>query len=457
MNLLDIIEMSFKNLWRRKTRTFLTVLGVIIGTASIVVMMSIGIGMDESFKREMENMGSLNIIEVNTYGGMDEGQMMDPSKKPVLDDKALAAFSNISGVEAVTPLMYTSLKFVSGKYVAYGRVVGMDVKAMEAFDFKVSEGRLITKADTNAVVFGSYITQEFYNPKLNYYGGGDNSKPPVDVLRDRMSMTFDMEYGERRQPGAGGEPNKKPPKLYKVKCIGVLEQSNDEKDYSAYMDIEQLKKLIQADSRNQRGQQNGGNRGGGGFSDIQQGYEMAKVKVKNINDVDNVQKQIKEMGFGTYSLADIRESMQKTSQTVQMVLGAIGAVSLLVASLGITNTMVMSIYERTREIGVMKVLGCELSNIRSIFLLEAGAIGFLGGVAGMGLSYGASGILNYFASRSENMGMFMPIGDGMRISVIPPWLALSSIVFAMVIGLVSGLYPARRAMKLSALEAIKTE
>ncbi len=159
------------------------------------------------------------------------------------------------------------------------------------------------------------------------------------------------------------------------------------------------------------------------------------------------------MGYGTYSLADIRESMKKQSNTIQMVLGGIGAISLLIAALGITNTMVMSIYERTREIGVMKVLGCRMNNIRQLFLFEAAVIGLIGGVIGILLSYIASFVLNSVGTSILSPGN----PDAGPVSVIPPWLAAAAIMFSMFIGIVSGFYPARRAMKLSALEAIKTE
>lgn len=462
MNSLDLIRLAFKNFLRRKVRTFLTILGVIIGTAAIVVMLSLGIGMNESFKREISRMGSLNLITIDQYY-MPEGDagMRGPVKSAVIDDKALETISKMEGVEAVTPLLQTNLKFVSGKFVSYMNIMGIKADTMEKFDFNLAEGRLLTNEDTASVVFGSQTAMQFFNPKsagrFGFFmdGMGGEQKPPVDVLADKMIMTFDMSYGEKPPPSMPGQPvNNKKPKLYKVKGVGLLAQSQNEKDYSAYMNIEYLKKIIRENSRSQ-----GANRGmmGGGY-DPQQGYQQAWVKVKDIRDVERIQKSIKEMGLGAHSLADILKGMQNTARTLQMILGGIGAISLLVAALGITNTMIMSIYERTREIGIMKVLGCLLRDIRRLFLLEAGFIGFVGGVAGLLFSFGASYVVNLFGG-----GLFGggpppgPGGEPNRISIIPMWLALSSIGFATLIGLISGFYPARRAMKLSALEAIKTE
>ncbi len=129
--------------------------------------------------------------------------------------------------------------------------------------------------------------------------------------------------------------------------------------------------------------------------------------------------------------------------------------SLFVAAIGITNTMMMSIYERTKEIGVMKVLGCDLRNIRSLFLMEAGFIGFIGGIIGLALSYSISVVINKIASGAEGGGMMLPASSS--ISYIPFWLAGLSLVFAVMVGMVAGFFPALRAMKLSPLAAIHNE
>ena len=153
--------------------------------------------------------------------------------------------------------------------------------------------------------------------------------------------------------------------------------------------------------------------------------------------------------------------MQQQSQMIQMVLGGLGAVSLFVAALSIANTMTMAIYERTREIGVMKVLGCELGKIRSMFLFEAAMIGLIGGLAGIAISYALSFVLNYFGPRLMASGLLnflsMYGSYGSKLSVIPIWLSVSAGIFATFIGVVSGIAPANRAVKISALEAIRHE
>ena len=160
--------------------------------------------------------------------------------------------------------------------------------------------------------------------------------------------------------------------------------------------------------------------------------------------------------------------MNKQTMRSQMIFGGVAAVSLLVAAINIINTMTMAIYERTREIGVMKVLGCELNNIRTMFLLESSCIGFMGGVLGVAFSLLASLVLNNISTilgvlgqdggidLSGIMGGGMYMGAGSTtISVIPPWLVLGALVFATVVGFVAGIVPANKAVKISALEAIR--
>ena len=160
------------------------------------------------------------------------------------------------------------------------------------------------------------------------------------------------------------------------------------------------------------------------------------------------------MGYGAFSLNDILENVKSTMNIMQAILGGIGAISLLVAAIGIANTMIMSIYERTREIGVMKVIGAQLKDIRRIFLFEAGMIGLSGGIFGIGLSYLLSVILNIVGA---NINLFGDMGPDAKLSIIPLWLTIAALIFSTLVGLMSGFYPAKRAMKLSALEAIKTE
>lgn len=436
MNSLDIVKMGLKNLWRRKLRTFLTILGVIIGTSSIITMLSLGFGMTESFKNNISQMGSLNTITISQGGGMvgPDGQAVPNSKKVYLNDEAIAELSKIKGVEFTTGVLDMSMKLNKGRYTAYVRLRGMDPKAMEALDFKDEEGRILKAGDKNQLVWGAETKNFFYDEKSSGYG----IPPQINPLKDHITMEFNI-YD------AGGKP-KKMKKPIKPNTVGILKGGDWEKDYSIFTTLEYIEKLKKEEKKLDTSNKN--------RPKDKNKYEEILIKVDNIDNVAVIQNQIKDMGYSARSLNDILENVKSTMNIMQAILGGIGAISLLVAAIGIANTMIMSIYERTREIGVMKVIGAQLKDIRRIFLFEAGMIGLSGGIFGIGLSYLLSVILNIVGT---SINIFGEMGPGTKLSIIPLWLVIAALIFSTLVGLISGFYPARRAMKLSALEAIKTE
>jgi ABC-type antimicrobial peptide transport system permease subunit len=234
-------------------------------------------------------------------------------------------------------------------------------------------------------------------------------------------------------------------KQYKFKGVGIMDESSDyDVAYTVYMPINVLKGINEDTAKAEKRRY-----------DKSAPYQQAMVYVDDIDDVRAVSDAIREMGFQTSSLTDALDIAQGQARMIQAFLGGIGAISLLVAALGITNTMIMSIYERTKEIGVMKVIGANLPDIRKLFLVEAAIIGFVGGLTGVALSFGASALMNT---------ALMPLLNGVlggldfsHISIIPFWLPLAAIGFSTVIGVLAGYSPARRAMNLSALESLRNE
>ncbi len=442
MSVSDMIKMALRNLWKRKLRTFLTILGVIIGTASIVVMVSIGIGMNESFQKQVEQWGSLQVINVYAVGNnsyyYDDSESANINKN---DKKAteitvntIEEFKKIPHVEAATPVMNEYMYFIAGKYVADASIQGIDPASMEAMGYKAEQGRVLQEGDSKTVVFGADVVSNFYNPKLSWRMRYDSPSPEVDILNDKVMVTTDWNYGTKYAD--------KTIKPIKVDVVGTISSGGND-GYNVFMPIKELEKIKIAQSEYEAKKYNNRN-----AEKIKKGvYQNAMVKVDNMDNVKEVQESIKNMGFRASSLTDELETMKETTKMLRMMLGAIGAISLIVAAIGITNTMVMAIYERTREIGVMKVIGASLSDIKKLFLTEAAFIGFAGGLAGILVSLGASKIVNIFAIRTNSN----------MLSSIPLWLCGASLLFATFIGIAAGYLPAKRAMKLSALSAIKTE
>ena len=430
MNRRDLIRMGTKNLWRRKLRTFLTILGVIIGTASIVVMLSLGFGMQEAYKNQIAQMGSLTTINVHkSYDAPTGGNLGGRPKTAELGEKAIQEFKQLPGVMGVTPVVETYGTIKNGRYIAQVPFKGIDPNAMELFEFKVKEGRLLQSGDAFNVVFGGSMEYQFQDLKAMQRGRW--VQPKVDLMKDRMTIVADDSYGYRGSGFSDGE-KKVNYKEYKIKTAGVLEEGNWDTDWGIYMPLETVEKIIKdkRKAENQRPEPG---------SSANKGYEHVMIKVDDMKNVQAAQDSIKSMGFSAYSLNEWLDEMKKTAGIMQAVLGGIGAVSLLVAAIGITNTMVMSIYERTKEIGVMKVIGASLKDIKKLFLFESAIIGLLGGIIGVIFSEILSFIINKFGS--SFLSFLGPAGEGAKISIIPIWLIFASMAFAALIGIISGYYP----------------
>lgn len=447
MTFMDLMVMGVRNLLRRKTRSILAITGVIIGTCAITVMVSLGIGLSSGFEEQMKSWGNLHMIDVSPGGGM---VTTASGKKKVakLDDKAMKDIEKIKNVTAVTPVETAYLKVTHGKFVTGVNVKGVKPEVFEKFGYKLKEGRSLKANDKFAIVFGRNIPMWFYNPYSNSGGdagwGSATEDPPVNVISNRLKMSADQNYGERnRSESTSGDGKKIDYTVYDAQGVGILENENDETAYSVYMNIDTVKKINEETAKAESNYRNN-----------KKEYQNAQVYVEDMDSVKLVSQTIKDMGFQTFGLIDMLDELKKTSNMIQAVLGGIGAISMLVAALGISNTMIMSIYERTKEIGIMKVIGANIRDIKYLFLFEAAFIGFVGGMVGLGLSYGLSSILNTVlgASFGASMGM-----EGSTISIIPWWLSLSTLAFSTIIGVLAGYIPAKRAMRLSALESLRNE
>jgi putative ABC transport system permease protein len=436
----DIFRMAVKNLLKRKTRALISLIGVVIGTTCIVVMMSIGVGMDTAFNNELNKSGSIRIITVSPKSFLDE-PISKKSLLKLLDDNAIRKICKIEGVDAVSPELNANLKFAYGKYLAHIDLIGINPDRMDEFGYEIMEGRQLKEKDKNEVIFGNKVPDQFYNiSRKPSILESDQPQKKVNFINQRFVMSFDLSYGD-----SVDEENSPRKRTYNSYCVGVLKESG-QSDYSVYMNINHLRKLIMENDKNKI---NNFELSGAGRSPSLVQYDKVLVKVESINDIERIQKEIYLMGFEVHSLIEVRNQMSKTLNIIQVVLGAIGSITLLVASLGITNTMYMSVYERTKEIGVIKVLGCNLDDIGKLFLAEAGLLGFTGGIAGLVISYIISGIINLILCR------YLFLLDS-PISIISVNLAVFSVLFSVLTAGAAGYFPSIRAMRISAIEAIRS-
>lgn len=462
MNYIDLLRMSLSSLWRRKLRTVLTVLGVVVGTASIVVMISLGLGLNKTNMEQIEQYGGLTTISVypnesgyvmySGGGAMVESSSSSESNEPVrIDDAMIETIAQIEHVEIASPVLSLSAIAKQGVWEGDLYIRGMSQEALEKLNLEMAEGTLPTSDDELQLLFGNTVITNFYNAKTGQYPYWETGElADVDFMNDPLFVIFDVDAYYSNKWGSTDE-NGTPvpaPKKYVVSSCGLIAGGPDEYgENSNYVlcNVDALKAQLTRAFKGKAIPGQPTNSAGKPYKEIY--YNEAYIRVDDMDHVGEVQEQIRALGLQANSNVEWMNQVQEQSRSIQAALGGIGAVSLFVAAIGIANTMMMSIYERTKEIGVMKVLGCDLSAIRNMFLAEAGFIGLIGGVVGLILSYGISAIINFVLKESYYS----------NISYIPFYLSLVALIFAVLIGMLAGLFPALRAMRLSPLAAIRNE
>ena len=431
----DIITMAAKNLMRRKGRTFLTMLGVLIGTTSIVVMVSLGIGLQQSQQKMYEQWGSLNEIEVNqSYShGDDEENIV------ALDDDALEYFQSLEGVTAVIPMASISADTATcGKLQGWLDVYGIKPEDMATKNMQIGQGRLLQEGDKNVLVIGGMAGGGFYDPNGSDDGWVEDET--YEQYKERMyNKSVEMLNKKVTAEFRNYETEKTKKLTFQVVGVMDADMPNNYASYAPLEVVQKMQKLMMTSEEKKQKKRNL--------------YNQISVITGDVADAKTVLQSIKDAGYNAYSIAESLEGVEDSMKVFQLALGGIGGITLLVAAIGIINTMVMSIYERTKEIAIMKVIGATFGDIRFLFLAEAGMIGFFGGIMGLGFSYGLSFIINQLSG--DFMGNYVGTGEALSLSVIPWWLALFAIGFSIMIGLLAGVYPANRAVKLSPIEAMR--
>lgn len=470
MRWIDLLRMSSGNLRRRKLRSFLTILGVVIGTASIVVMISLGLGMQQSVYRQIEQSGGITSITVT---GKSAGSSMmyysdsssEEEDKYITDD-TLEELKQLEYVESATPTLTLSSIILTGQYYGYIDLVGMKPEEIKRLNIPLTEDSTYPESGGSELelIFGNGVTTMFYEKSTNrgYWETGEY--PDVDFMNDQLFLVLDADSYFNAQSGStgtfdsgtesssSGSQTTRAPQKHVVKGCGVVEGDMDTYTayyYNVYCDLDTLISTLKKEYAGRAIPGQPTTKTGKPYNFF--AYSSAMVQADDINHVKELAATIQSMGYTVSTNAEYLESAQKEFAMVQAVLGGIGAVSLIVAAIGIANTMMMSIYERTKEIGVIKVLGCSLKNIKQMFLLEAAFIGFFGGVLGNLLSFAMSAVINMLTGHGSTIGL-----DG-NISYIPVWLVLASVGFAVLVGMLAGYFPALRAMRLSPLAAIRNE
>ncbi len=445
MKILDLVRLILGNLSRRKARVGLTAIGVVIGTAAVVILVSLAIGLQRNANEQLFGIGDLTQIQVMPAFDMEGGPLPavrvdgggggpggQPQPARLLTNSALEELRAIPGVASVIPRDY----LMTGLIVKYQKLeggvgaIGVDAADLAELGLEATEGS--TELDRNSVVIGAMVANNLMDPRPR----PGQEPPPPPQLYDQQIQLIAIKYDEQ-----GNEIRK----TLSVRVSGVLQETRGESDWTMYFPLEQVKAL------NEWAQ-------GRRINYNKDGYSQVVVKVQDVEQVLDISEQITNMGFQAFTPQSFVEGINNFYVILQFIFGGVGAIALLVAAIGIANTMAMSILERTREIGLMKAVGATNRDVLAIFLGEAAGIGFLGGLGGVVIGWLAGqGIIViavvYLANQAGEQGGMPP-----SIAVYTPfWLPLFALIFSTIIGMISGLYPALRAATMIPVIALKYE
>ena len=444
MSFHDLVLLVISNLNRMRGRVIMTAMGVVIGTAAIVVLISLASGLQASTVENFEQFGTLNQITVFSsarFGGDSSAEGLTPA--------VLNELMQIEGVVAVTPYEQFSgqktLKY--NRLESFASIYGIDPLVVPEMGFEVAEGSTLLSGGT--VFIGASVADSFEEETQSSRGPGDGPGFPGGFMVGMDSDSSDSGgsdapdlYGQtillEMQRTVDGEIETRRVRLL---VGGVLEATGGDQDYNIYMSLNNLTDLL-AWSRGERPNW------------LQDGYSRVIVVAEQDPQITlDVTEEIENQGYFAMSTTNIVESLNSTFLIIEAVLGGVASIALLVAAIGIANTMVMSVLERTREIGLMKAVGARNQDVLTVFVAEAGTIGLLGGVVGVILGIVVSQIIDLFAAGFLSSGG----AETSSVIVLPLWLPIFAIVFALAIGLAAGIYPAFRAVQLDPVRALKYE
>lgn len=418
-----IWRLCITNMKNRGIRTVLTILGVVIGVISIVSLVAVGIGAKQLILQDFDG-DSLRKIEVM---GMEESHRKD---KMITDD-FLEEISEMEHVEVVYPVLsFGGVMFVD-PYECYSEIYGVPQAYLDALVIK--EGELPSGDGWKPeLVLGAGARNWFFDSNTWTAVEEMEEEDKPSFVGERAVVTLDMLDTDAS--------------THRMKICGM---TDNEYDMNIYCELEGLKSFLKKNSGDTIiGQPT--NKDGERYNEWI--YSKAFVYVDDSEYVDSVIEKLNNRGFQTYNEKEYMDSMNRMLKIAQVVLAGIGMIALLVAVIGISNTMMTAVYDRIKEIGILKVLGCDPDEMLYLFLLESGILGAIGGVIGVLVSYLITGVgVNKIAAK------VMQLEVGEQLAVIPWWLTVVAVLFSIVLGVVAGYFPARWAAKLRPIQAMNKQ
>lgn len=395
-----LIKFAFKNLMMHKSRSVLTVIGVTVGIAAIVFLVSFAFGVEKLVTGEVTKGNAYKLIDVGT-GSVQALRINEETinqLKKIPQVKSIEPTINIGG-KAKNDDKATDVTFsgTSDKYLEWSGLAvrwGQSLTATRVAKPILVNSEFLKRFPqfTNETIIGKEISFDLIIPK--------------ELTSDQAKKVTDAKF----------------------KVVGVVPDGSIATVYAKYSDVLSL--------------------GAKNFS---------QIKVESLTDskdkITGVRNQIENLGFKTQYVGDTVAQIEQIFQVFKIILGSFGLIALVVAALGMFNTLTISLLERTKEVALLKILGMRKKDVTSIFLTEAVTIGIFGGILGIVLGY-ASGLVmgrlfNYFAMHSG--------GEPVSVFMYPLWFMIGMFIFSIAIGFLTGIYPATRAGRVKPLDVLRNE
>ena len=505
MSFYDILQLALRNLRQAKLRFFLTTMGVIVGVAVIVTMVSFGLGLQRNMLSRFRALDLFN--EVRVFGksvfsmavaGVDPklkrdenpGERRTPGFRPgmsptrILDDAALAEIAAIPGVAYVEPdIGFSTFVRANGRVVPLS-VNGVSVPNSSSRFKNFLGGQMISSPDADEAVIDDVAAETLgFKQPADALGQTIEFLAPASETGQTPGNQKQADEGETEDEGAlnffgipledEGDVETKPESKAGLNQVvgrtfrisGVLDSKPNKEGAgqggriglmsgaAIYIPSRAARQwtLTHRSPMNEVALALARQSGQLGESQTE-GYFSAVIRVDDPVALTPVRQRLTELGLSSFSIVDELDQLRTVFLILDSVLGLLGGISLLVASFGIANTMIMSILERTREIGIMKAIGAEDREIKLIFFVEAAVIGVTGGVLGTLAAWCVDGIANRLAYRF----VLKPQGASfIDFFSLPPWLSASAILFAVVVSILAALYPAARAARIDPVRALR--
>jgi len=396
MKLIDLFYLSFQNLKNRKSRVFLTILGVSIGIGAILFLVSLGYGLQQNLLDRITTEESLLTLDI----------VSSDDRVIMINNRTIQEINLIDGVERVSPQAVFPSQVSLGGLTSETTINVVNPDFFSLVGVTPNIGRLFKEEDEKKIVVNSSVA-ELFNLETN------------QILGKKLGFYIFLSNEEEDEG------------------VKIYQTTNDFEVVGIIEDVD-APSLVYLKSGDLLG------------LNIEE-YPFAKVKVVDDGNMEEVRTELIAMGFLVSALSDIINQANQIFRGIQIVLGIFGVVALIVAAIGLINTMTISLLERTNEIGIMRSIGASPKDIQRLFLGESFIIGFLGGISGIGVGILGAEIFNIAVDiLTRTLG-----GQPIDLFVYPVWFAISIVIVSTLVGLIAGFFPSRRAAKLKPLDALR--